>query len=97
MQVLQTSQNCCTSRTCTPALSRYYPLTLQEEYDPGQPLHWCDEEVLQALSGTLRPRLDDSQEGVKAGILLVTAVQTLLAYFKVVDEGWVHTYQLVSL
>ena len=34
---------------------------------------------------------------MKARVLLVTAVQTLLAYFKVVDEGWVHTDQLVSL
>ena len=73
------------------------PLTLQQEYDPGQPLHWGDEEVLQALSGTLGPRLVGPQEGVEAGILLVTAVQTLLTNLKVVDEGGVHMDQLIGL
>lgn len=73
------------------------PLTLQQEYDPGQPLHWRDEEVLQALAGTLGPRLVGPQEGMKAGVLLVAAVQALLADLKVVDEGRVHMDQLVSL
>ena len=74
-----------------------YPLTLQQEYDPGQPLHWGNEEVLQTLACALRPRLVSPQEGMEAGVLLVTAVQALLADLKVVDEGRIHVYQLVSL
>lgn len=34
---------------------------------------------------------------MEAGILLVTAVQTLLTNLKVVDEGRVHMDQLVGL